>query len=220
MLILLLPITTLCVAVLGFYVWHRQLARKRLFEVADAALSAFTRAEAALAQARSPAGFVREAECLAQHNDAFDELERAAFAVEVHFGEEIADQIREPLRTYNRIIMAASLPAVPDRLRQRLIVHTENDPRIVDLCGSDQLSDQVATAKADVRSALRPWLVAPSFGEFLRVRDWVSSAQRQAAKLVRWHRGSRGYGKLAVYALSPLTNDRSLPDLCSDGTRP
>jgi hypothetical protein len=40
MLILLLPITTLCVAFLGFYVWHRQLARKRHFEIADAALSA------------------------------------------------------------------------------------------------------------------------------------------------------------------------------------
>ena len=216
MLILLLPITTLCVAVLGFYVWHRQLTRKRLFEVADAALSAFSRAEAALAQARSSEGFGLKAECLAQYNDAFDELERAAFAVEVHFGEEIADEIRGPLRAYNRIILAASLPgAASDRLRQRLIGHAENDRRIV-VCAP---SDHVAIRKENVKNALRPWLVPPSFGEFLRVREWVSSAQRQAAKLVRWHRGSRGYGKVAVYALSPLTNDRSLPDLCSDGTR-
>jgi hypothetical protein len=216
MLILLLPVTTLCVAVLGFYVWHRQLARKRLFEVADAALSAFSRAEAALVQARSSAGFGFKAEYLTQHNDAFDELERAAFAVEVHFGEEIANEIRGPLRAYNRIILAASLPgAVSDRLRQRLIGHAENDRRI-DVYAP---SNHVAISKANVRNALRPWLVPPSIGEFLRVRDWLSSAQRQAAKLVRRHRGSRGCGKVAVYALSPPTNDRRLPDLCSNGTQ-
>jgi hypothetical protein len=39
-LILLLPLTTICVALAGFYVWHRQLIRKRLFEVAEAGLSA------------------------------------------------------------------------------------------------------------------------------------------------------------------------------------
>lgn len=216
MLLLLLPVTTLCVAVLGFYVWHRQLTRKRLFEVADAALSAFSRADAALAQARTSAGFGLKAEYLAQHNDAFDELERAAFAVEVHFGEEIADEIRGPLRAYNRIILAASLPgAESDRLRQRLIGHAHNDRRIVVYAPSDH----VASTKTNVTNALRPWLVPPTFGEFLRVRDWVSSAHRQAAKLVRWPRSSRRYGKVAVYALSPLTNDRRLPDLCSDGTR-
>ena len=46
MLILLLPLTTICVALAGFYVWHRQLIRKRLFEVAEAGLSAFSHAEA------------------------------------------------------------------------------------------------------------------------------------------------------------------------------
>jgi hypothetical protein len=35
-------------------IWHRQLVRKRHFEVADAALSAFCRAEAAMAHARRP----------------------------------------------------------------------------------------------------------------------------------------------------------------------
>lgn len=216
MLLLLLPVTTLCVAVLGFYVWHRQLTRKRLFEVADAALSAFSRAEAALAQARGSEGFGLKAEYLAQHSDAFDELERAAFAVEVHFGEEIADEIRGPLRAYNRIILAASLPgAVSERLRQRLVGHGENDRRIV-VCAP---SDHVAIRKENVKNALRPWLVPPSFGEFLRMHDWLSSSQRQATKFVRWHRSSRSYGKIAVYTLSPLTNDRTLPNLCSHGTR-
>ena len=45
MLILLLPVTTIVVALVGFYVWHLQLVRKRQFEVADAALSAFRRAK-------------------------------------------------------------------------------------------------------------------------------------------------------------------------------
>ena len=53
MLILLLPLTTICVALAGFYVWHRQLIRKRLFEVAEAGLSAFSHAEAAVAYARA-----------------------------------------------------------------------------------------------------------------------------------------------------------------------
>ena len=114
MLILLLPLTTICVAVVGFYVWHRQLIRKRHFEVADAALSAFSRTEAALTYARNPARFVGEGttrkrdntelqprselldrlfipvERLRQHNEAFGELERVAFAVEVHFGDDVA----------------------------------------------------------------------------------------------------------------------------------
>ena len=54
MLILLLPLTTILVALVGFYVWHRQLVRKRHFEVADAALSAFCQAEAAIVRAREP----------------------------------------------------------------------------------------------------------------------------------------------------------------------
>ena len=55
MLILLLPLTTILVALVGFYIWHRQLVRKRHFEVADAALSAFCQADAAIARAREPA---------------------------------------------------------------------------------------------------------------------------------------------------------------------
>src|ERR1044072_6275944 len=60
MLILLLPVTTICVAVLGFYVWHRQLARKRTFDIAVSALSAVRRADAALIHACSAVNSVRE----------------------------------------------------------------------------------------------------------------------------------------------------------------
>jgi hypothetical protein len=124
MLIILLPITTICVAVAGFYVWHRQLIRKRHFEIADAALAAFSRTQAALIYARNPASFVgagasRErdvtelpaqsklidrlfipVERLRQHQEAFAELERVAFAVEVHFGDHVARQLRTKPRTF------------------------------------------------------------------------------------------------------------------------
>jgi hypothetical protein len=54
MLILVLPVTTIVAALIGFYVWHRQLVRKRHFEVADAGLSAFYQAEAAIARVSQP----------------------------------------------------------------------------------------------------------------------------------------------------------------------
>jgi hypothetical protein len=47
-------------------------------------------------------------ERLRHHNDAFGELERAAFNVEVHFGDEVARHLREPLRAYNRIAVVTS----------------------------------------------------------------------------------------------------------------
>ena len=132
MLILLLPVTTIVVALFGFYVWHRQLVRKRHFEVADAALSGFRRAEAAIAHAREPTvgngeGATRKraqyelsayghlldrlyipVERLKLHSSAFEELERAAVNVEVHFGSELAEQLREPLRAYHRIAVASA----------------------------------------------------------------------------------------------------------------
>jgi hypothetical protein len=133
MLIILLPITTICVAVAGFYVWYRQLIRKRHFEVADAALAAFSRTQAALIYARNPASFVGDGasrerdvtelparskllerlfipvEHLRQNHEAFAELERVAFAVEVHFGDHVARQVREPLKAYNHIVVSTAL---------------------------------------------------------------------------------------------------------------
>src|SRR5215510_6194055 len=126
MLILVLPVTTIVVALVGFYVWHRQLVRKRHFEVADAALSAFCQAEAAIADAREPTvnggeGSTRKrgeyelpaygglldrlyvpVERLKVRRSVFEELERAAVHVEVHFGSELARQLREPVRAYHR----------------------------------------------------------------------------------------------------------------------
>jgi len=130
--ILLLPLTTILVALVGFYVWHRQLVRKRHFEIADAALSAFCQAEVAIARAGEPIlnageGTTRKrgdyelpayggtldrlyipVERLKLHRNAFEELERAAVNAEVHFGSELAHHLREPLRAYHRIVVATA----------------------------------------------------------------------------------------------------------------
>lgn len=222
MLILLLPITTLCVAILGFYVWHRQLGRKRQFEVADAALAAFSRAEAALTYARNPASFFSEGrsrtrggtetpaqtdlldglfvpvERLRRHSDAFDELERTAFAVEVHFGETVAHQVRAPLRAYNKIVMATSfrmgLAGVSgqdcDRMRQRLEAVVYSSAAVGPVVGAawpamDEVEAELAEAKWEVEAELRPWLSTPDFSEFLLVRNLFRHAIRCLASPLR-----------------------------------
>jgi hypothetical protein len=223
MLILLLPMTTICVAIVGFYVWHRQLIRKRHFEVADAALSAFSRAEAAVTYARNLESLAGEGatrkrdntelpaqsellgrlfipvERLRHHNEAFGELERVAFAVEVHFGNDVARQIREPLRAYNRIVvttarqMGLSRMPRPERASHKLlrkldfVVYSDgksdgrgegdyNDP--------DQLSDEMCKAKVEVEVALRPYLEVPTLEQFLLLPELRASAKRGIACLV------------------------------------
>jgi hypothetical protein len=222
MLILLLPLTTICVAVAGFYVWHRQLIRKRQFEVADAALSAFSRTEAALTYARNPARFVGEGttrkrdnaelparselldrllipvERLRQHNEAFGELERVAFAVEVHFGDDVARHIREPLRAYNRIIgtTACRMGLVgmsrPERASHKLLrkleaaVYSGDKPggrRQADYDDAGRLSDEISKAKVEVEVALRPYLEAPTLEQFFLLPELRASARRGIACL-------------------------------------
>jgi hypothetical protein len=229
MLILLLPLTTICVAVVGFYVWHRQLIRKRHFEVADAALSAFSRTEAALTYARNPARFVGEGttrkrdntelqprselldrlfipvERLRQHNEAFGELERVAFAVEVHFGNDVARPIREPLRAYNRIVvttarrMGLSRMPRPDRASHKLlrkldvVVYSDgkSDGRGEgDYDDPDQLSDEMCKAKVEVAVALRPYLEVPTLEQFLLLPELRAFAKRGIACLVSLGRRS------------------------------
>lgn len=251
MLILLLPITTILVAILGFYVWHRQLTRKRHFEVADAALSTFSRAQAALTYARHSASFVYEGksrkrdqvelpadseqldalvvrvERLRRHSEAFDELERAAFAVEVHFGDAIAHQVRAPLRAYNRIVMATTCRMGSPGMFEVAYDRRRRRPKAVDHSGSgvsdfgrggDTVADQVAiqleSAKADVENALRPYLVTPTFEEFLRMRRLLVLARRRFARLLasggRRRRSSRDM--IPVYGQSPLGDGLRLPE--------
>ena len=111
-----------------------QIAGRRSFggRGAEAGLSAFSHAEAAVAYARRPIHEAGEGssrkraadelpahselrdrlyaplERLRHHNDAFGDLERAAFNVEVHFGDQVARHLREPLRAYNRIAVVTS----------------------------------------------------------------------------------------------------------------
>jgi hypothetical protein len=200
MLIILLPITTICVAVAGFYVWHRQLIRKRHFEVADAALAAFSRTQAALIYARNPASFVGEGasrerdvtelpaqsklidrlfipvERLRQHREAFAELERVAFAVEVHFGDDVARQVREPLRAYNRMVVTTAL--------QMELGSGPEGGHKADYDDPDRLSDEIYKAKVAVETALRPHLEAPTLEQFLFLTELRASAMRVIAFLV------------------------------------
>ena len=201
MLIILLPITTICVAVAGFYVWHRQLIRKRHFEVADAALTAFSRTQAALVYARNPASFVGEGasrerdntnpsqsklldrlfisvERLRQHQEAFAELERVAFAVEVHFGHHVARQVREPLRACNHIVVSTALQMELGSSCKPVGGHK------ADYDDSDRLSDEICKAKVAVEAALRPHLEAPTLEQFLLLTELRASARRVIAFLV------------------------------------
>lgn len=234
MLILLLPVTTITVALVGFYVWHRQLVRKRHFEVADAALSAFCQAEAAIARAREPTvgageGTTRKrgeyelpaygglldrlyipVERLKVRRSAFEELERAAVNVEVHFGSELAHQLREPIRAHHRIVVATACrmsnvglspeaKVSPTLVRQwEAVAHAGT----VDGDEFDQLSVEMDEAKYSIETALRPFVVTPTFGEFLRAY-WLQSAIRRAVRLAKsWQRPA--YGQIAVYAAVPV----------------
>jgi hypothetical protein len=201
MLIILLPITTICVAVAGFYVWHRQLIRKRHFEVADAALAAFSRTQAALIYARNPASFVGEGvsrerdntnpsqsklldrlfipvERLRQHREAFAELERVAFAVEVHFGDDVARQVREPLRAYNHVVVSTAL-----QMELGSGFRPEGGHKS-DYDDPDRLSEEIYNAKVAVETALRPHLEAPTLEQFLLLTELRASARRVIAFLL------------------------------------
>jgi hypothetical protein len=235
MLILLLPVTTILVALLGFYVWHRQLVRKRHFEVADAALSAFYRAEAAIAHGRQPTvadgeGTTRKraqfelpaygglldrlyipVERLKFHGNAFEDLERAAVNAEVHFGVDVADQLREPLRAYDRIAVATAcrmgnvgLPAEA-KVSRTLVRQWEAVvyAGTTTLDDADQLSIEMDEAKQIVEATLRPFVESPTVGEFLLGDELRSAMHRVAQIATHWSRP--GYGKIAVYAAVPMT---------------
>lgn len=233
---MLLPLTTIFVALVGFYVWHRQLIRKRLFEVADAALSAFCRAEAAIAHSREPTigegeGATRKrgelelpaysglldrlyipVERLKSCKGAFEELERAAVNAEVHFGSELAEKLREPLRAYRRIAVATACRMSNVGLSAQAKVSPDLVRRWEDVvyagvrCDAaaeevDQLAADMEAAKWGVEEGLRPYVQAPTFGEFLS-RKTLPALPSRRSWLVRfgWR---QGYGKMAVYAELP-----------------
>lgn len=238
MLILLLPLTTIVVALVGFYVWHRQLVRKRHFEVADAALSAFCQAKAAISRAREPTvgageGSTRKrgdfelpaygglldrlyipVERLKARRSAFEELDRVAVHVEVHFGAELAHQLREPVRAYHRVVVATACRMAnvglsseakvsPALVRQwESVVHSGTTA--VD--NVDQLLIEMDEAKHAVETVLRPFLMAPTFSEFLRAHKLQSAALGAVRLARRWVRP--GHGHIAVYAAVPVAESR------------
>ena len=234
MLILLLPLTTILVALVGFYVWHRQLVRKRHFEVADAALSAFCQAEAAIARAREPTVGVGEGatrkrgdyelpaygglldrlyipvERLKLHRNAFEELERAAVNAEVHFGGELAHHLREPLRVYQRIVVAtvcrmSNVGLSPEAKVSRALVRQWEavvHAGVTALDDTDELSLEMDEAKRAIETTLRPFVEPPTFSEFLLVHGPLRLALRRMRFAAPWARS--GYGKIAVYAAAPV----------------
>jgi hypothetical protein len=233
--ILLLPLTTILVALVGFYVWHRQLVRKRHFEIADAALSAFCQAEAAIARARAPIvnageGTTRKrgdyelpayggmldrlyipVERLKVHRNAFEELERVAVNVEVHFGGELAHHLREPLRSYDRIVVATACRmtnvglSLETKVSGALVRQWEAvvHAGVTALDDTDKLSLEMDEAKRAIESALRPFVEAPTFSEFLLAHGRLRLALRRMRFAAPWARS--GYGKIAVYAAATVT---------------
>jgi hypothetical protein len=178
------------------------LGHKEHFEVADAALAAFSRTQAALIYARNPASFVGEGasrerdvtelparsklldrlfipvEHLRQNHEAFAELERVAFAVEVHFGHHVARQVREPLRAYNHIVVSTALQMELGSGFRPEGGHKADDD------DPDRLSDEIYKAKVAVETALRPHLEAPTLEQFLLLTELRASARRVIAFLV------------------------------------
>ena len=232
--ILLLPLTTILVALVGFYVWHRQLVRKRHFEVADAALAAFCLAEAAIARAREPIvnageGTTRKrgdyelpayggmldrlyipVERLKARRSVFEELDRAAVNAEVHFGSELALHLREPLRAYQRIVVAtacrmSNVGLSPEaRVSHALVRQWEAvvHAGVTALDDTDELSLEIDEAKRAIETTLRPFVEAPTFSEFLLLHRPLQLALRRMRFAAPWARS--GYGKIAAYAAATV----------------
>ena len=141
---------------------------------------------------------------------AFEELERAAVHVEVHFGSDLAHQLREPLRAYHRIVVAtacrmSNVGLSPEAkvssalVRQwEAVVHSG----VTTLDDTDQLWIEMDEAKRTLETALRPFVQTPTFAEFLRANKLQSPAHRLIRLVIGLFRP--GYGKIAVYSAAPV----------------
>lgn len=184
--------------------------RKRLFEVADAALSAFCRAEAAIAHAREPTLVAGEG---ATRKRGDHELPAYSGLLD-----RLYIQLREPLRAYQRIAVAtacrmsnvglsAQAKVNPALIRRWEAVVYAGARYGADPDEIDQLSIDMDEAGREVDAVLRPYVEAPTFSEFLvrqNVRESISRHLGSLPWLLR-HRDRSGYGKIAVYASAPLT---------------
>ena len=112
----------------------------------------------------------------------------------MHFGDEVARNLREPLRAYNRIAVVTSCRmsrlglAAPGQVSSGIVRWWES---VVYASGTrygdysergsrevDQLSIDMGRAKAAVETTLRPYLDAPTFGEFLFPPELVRAIRR------------------------------------------
>jgi hypothetical protein len=156
-------------------------------------------------------------ERLKLYRNAFEELERAAVCVDVHFGSELAYHLREPLRAYQRIVVATAcrmssvgLPSEakvsPALIRQwEGVAHSG----VTALDGTDEVALEIDDAKRVVETRLRPFVEAPTFSQFLRVHGHRLALRRAMRLATAWARP--GYGKIAVYAAVTVT-ERTVSD--------
>ena len=117
-------------------------------------------------------------ERLRQNHEAFAELEQVAFEVEVHFGDHVARQVREPLRAYNRTVATTAL-----QMRLGPGCKPEGGRR-ADYDDLGRVSDEIGKAKVAVETALRPYLEAPTLEQFLFLTELRIAARRVIAFLV------------------------------------
>ena len=131
-------------------------------------------------------------ERLRQHHEAFAELERVAFAVEIHFGEDVARHVREPLRAYNRIIATTARRiglvgmSSPERVNHELlrtlepVVYSGDQPngrRPAAYGDADRLPDEVCKATVELEINLRPYLQVPTLEQFLLLPELRACAR-------------------------------------------
>ena len=147
---------------------------------------------------------------LIQHGDVFDELERAAFAAEVHFGHVVAHCLREPLRAHNQLIIESALQlrikecGARDQDHQLDVLMRWDEKLDAFVVNADCLAARVAIARANVEGALRSALVVPTLREFLLATNLIATLRRRVRAISCLQRGRcEGYGKLAVYAELP-----------------
>jgi hypothetical protein len=107
-------------------------------------------------------------------------LERAAVNAEVHFGGELAHHLREPLRAYRRIVVStacrmSNVGLSPEAKVSRVLVSQWEavvHAGVTALDDTDELALEMHEAKRAIETTLRPFVEAPTFGEFLLGLGW------------------------------------------------
>ena len=128
----------------------------------------------------------------------------------VHFGSELANHLREPLRAYQRVVVATAcrmtnVGLCPETKVSGALVHQWEavvHAGVTALDDTDELSLEMDEAKRAIETSLRPLVEAPTFSEFLLVHRPLRLALRRMRLAAPWARS--GYGRIAVYAAATV----------------